>query len=323
MWGNDYDHPIRDRLPPGFNLAFRIVKEFIDPGLSIDVYADEPWLYGPSLSCWFAFRVGEIYPDGAEFPGPDDKAVTKEGADGSGCAVRESHGLPESADKRRKFFLSAANREAFTFEKGRLYEVDFFNPYIDFANFALKLPGFSLKVMKYIDTKTHTLRYVFKNRRTGEMYFNVNLNLLWGEQLKQALEIDAEQRRLEAEERGDLTNGHAGTDESAQKTEEEEGEEEEEEEVAVAAAPAGSQPINGAGDCVNAGQIPHDVPDGEDELRHRDVSESPQDMQLHPGDHYAAADAHSREIEDKEVTESLLDTSTSDARGETVNIFER
>ncbi|KXL43448.1 hypothetical protein M433DRAFT_39275, partial [Acidomyces richmondensis BFW] len=190
VWGNDYDHPIRDRLPPGFSFAFRIVKEFIDPGLSMDAYADEPWLYGPSLSCWFAFHVGELYPDGADFPEPDDEAVTEEGADGSGWAVREKHGLPESREKRRKFFLSAANREGFTFEKGRLYEVDFYNPYIDFANFALKLPGFSLKVMKYIDTKTHTLRYVFKNRKTGDMYFNVNFNLLWGEQLEQALEAD-------------------------------------------------------------------------------------------------------------------------------------
>ena len=69
------------------------------------------------------------------------------------------------------------------FEKGRLYQGDFFNPYIDFPNFSLKLPGFSLKVLKYIGDKTHCLRYVFKNRETGDLYFNINFTLLWGEQL--------------------------------------------------------------------------------------------------------------------------------------------
>jgi Protein of unknown function (DUF1769) len=26
VFGNDFDHPIRDRLPPGFGTAFKIVK---------------------------------------------------------------------------------------------------------------------------------------------------------------------------------------------------------------------------------------------------------------------------------------------------------
>lgn len=57
----------------------------------------------------------------------------------------------------------------------------------------LKLPGFSLKVIKYVGDKTHCLRYVFKNRSTGDMYFNVNFTLLWGEELKNALEKDADE----------------------------------------------------------------------------------------------------------------------------------
>ncbi|KAI9848767.1 MAG: hypothetical protein M1830_007272, partial [Pleopsidium flavum] len=50
VFGNDFDHPIRDRLPPGFNTALKIVKWAIDPGLDGDVYADRPHLYGPALS---------------------------------------------------------------------------------------------------------------------------------------------------------------------------------------------------------------------------------------------------------------------------------
>ncbi|ERT00524.1 hypothetical protein HMPREF1624_03897 [Sporothrix schenckii ATCC 58251] len=50
QWGNDFDEPLRDRLPPGFGAALRIVKWWIDPGLEGDPYADKPYLYGPALS---------------------------------------------------------------------------------------------------------------------------------------------------------------------------------------------------------------------------------------------------------------------------------
>lgn len=186
------DHPVRDRLPPGFNTAFRIVKEFIDPGLQCDAYADEPWLYGPSLSCWFAFRVGEKVGDGEDFPEPGEEEITREGADGSGREERERLGLPENNEKRRKFFLDAKNRESFIFQKGRCYQADFFNPYLDFGNCALKLPGFSLNVIKYVDQKSHCLRYVFKNRDTGDVFVNVNIALLWDHDLAKAMEADKE-----------------------------------------------------------------------------------------------------------------------------------
>jgi hypothetical protein len=186
------DHPVRDRLPPGFNTAFKIVKEFIDPGLQCDAYADEPWLYGPSLSCWFAFRLGERVEEGQDFPAPGEENVTREGADGSGQEERERLGLPENNEKRRKYFLDAKHREGFVFQKGRCYEADFFNPYLDFGNCALKLPGFSLNVIKYVDQKSHCLRYVFKNRESGDVYLNVNIALLWDEDLRKAVEADKE-----------------------------------------------------------------------------------------------------------------------------------
>ena len=205
IWGNDFDHPVRDRLPPGFNTAFRIVKEFIDPGLECDAYADEPWLYGPALSCWFGFKVGDKLSDGATIPeATEAEDVLREGGDGSGAEIRSQLGVPENNEKRRKHFLSRPNREQLVFEKDRLYSFDFYNPYLDFGNFALKLPGFSIKVIKYIDDKSHTLRYVFKNRENGDVYMCVNFNLLWGEQLETALKEDTGQLKALA---GAETNG--------------------------------------------------------------------------------------------------------------------
>ena len=205
IWGNDFDHPVRDRLPPGFNTAFKIVKDFIDPGLECDAYADEPWLYGPALSCWFGLRVGDRIDHATDLPeAAEAKDVLHEGGDGSGTDLRTKLGVPENNEKRRKFFLSRTNRESFVFEKDRLYSFDFFNPYLDFGNFALKLPGFSIKVIKYIDDKSHTLRYVLKNRESGDVYMCINFNLLWGEQLEKAIKENEGQIKALA---GAETNG--------------------------------------------------------------------------------------------------------------------
>ena len=42
---------------------------------------------------------------------------------------------------------------------------------------SLKLPGFSIKVARFINDKTHKLRYVFKNKKTDDVYFVVVFNL--------------------------------------------------------------------------------------------------------------------------------------------------
>jgi hypothetical protein len=197
-WGNDFDHPIRDRLPPGFNYAFEIVKKFIDPAIEADAYADKPWMWTPALDGFFKFRVGDkLSPEEQkDIPHPAENDPLEEGADGTGHEVRQASGMPESSEKRRKYFMAEENRSKFgVFEKDRLYHGDFFNPYIDFNKFALKLPGFSLKVLKYINDKTHILRYVFKNRKSGEVYFVVNITLLFGDDVPPALQAEDERSR--------------------------------------------------------------------------------------------------------------------------------
>ena len=130
VFGNDFDHPIRDRLPPGFNQATKIVTWFIDPGLYGDLLADEPHLYGPLLSSINVFHVGEKdVPASAE---RDHMTVFGEGADPGGEEIREALGIPSDTPARQKFFLNEHHLKDFTFEKGREYSNDFFNPYLDF-----------------------------------------------------------------------------------------------------------------------------------------------------------------------------------------------
>jgi hypothetical protein len=165
VFGNDFEHPIRDKLPPGFNTAFRIVKWAIDPGLEADVYADEPWLYGRFLSSIDHLSLGAKEgastsegddEDGSEDEEPEtfDDAIgilVTEGGLGNGAKLRKEKNIPEAPAARKKFFLQELNRKAFEFEAGRPIYADFGNPYLDFNEFALRLPGFTLPIMSYWD----------------------------------------------------------------------------------------------------------------------------------------------------------------------------
>jgi hypothetical protein len=177
----------------------KIATGMLDPGLYSDPYSDNPYLYGPALSGLFTLNIGDLT---SEVSAQDQLTdleqetggVVEEGATGSGHAVRSSLHLPSKWKKRRKHFLTAANLEKFTFEKGRMYHADFFNPYLDFANFSLRLPGFSISIAKYIDEKTHHLRYVMKNRRTDEVLFVVFFKLLFGKELQGTLEARKDEK---------------------------------------------------------------------------------------------------------------------------------
>ena len=148
VFGNDFDHAIRDKLPPGFQQAFNLVKWFIDPGLYGDVYADEPYLYGPLLSSMNVWRVGpkddKEQEKIEEVRANEEVMILSEGADGDGEAERTKHNIPADAAARKKYFLTEQHLKDFTFEAGREYSNDFFNPYLDFNDFALRLPGYGL-----------------------------------------------------------------------------------------------------------------------------------------------------------------------------------
>lgn len=219
--GFDYDHSIKHQLPPGFKYAMKIATSMLDPGLYSDAYSDEPYLYGPALSGLFTLNIGEkteevSAEDQLASLAKETGGVVEEGGIGSGQAVRKEQQLPSKWKKRRKHFLDAQALEKFTFEKGRMYHADFFNPHLDFANFSLRLPGFSISVAKYIDEKTHHLRYVLKNRSTNEVLFVVFFKLLFGEELDKTLEAkkgekDRPERKVERKEKVPAVGDRSGS----------------------------------------------------------------------------------------------------------------
>ncbi|KAH0559323.1 hypothetical protein GP486_004162 [Trichoglossum hirsutum] len=174
IFGNDFDNPVRDRLPPGFSTAFKIVTWFIDPGLGGDVYSDTPYLYGPALSSLNVLRVGGKMERLPEWR--DETEALEEGGE-------RGDDVPVEPGRRMRHFLDEVARKEWVFEAGRVYEADFFNGYLDFNEFTLRLPGFALPILKYLDNgqetlRPHKLRYVLKNRESGLVYFVVVFTLL-------------------------------------------------------------------------------------------------------------------------------------------------
>lgn len=191
VFGNDFDHPIRDRLPYGFSTAFGWVKSWIDPTMEGDVYADEPYLYSPVLSSMNILNVGakgqspsEAAEKAGSSVGEGEGAVVifEEGAQGDGKDVRGRSSMPADGPSRMKHFRHEEPRKSFVFEKGRTFSCDFFNKYLDFNDFALKLPIITIPVIKSWDGQP--LRYVLKNLITNEPLFVVLFTLIPADQVE-------------------------------------------------------------------------------------------------------------------------------------------
>lgn len=131
IFGNDFDRPIRDRLPPGFNAALRLVKWLLDPALDGDAYADKPYLYSPALASWNQFCIGNKISKDDDVPTMHDRII-EEGAEGTGVEIRRKARIPDTVDQRRKYFLCDQNRKNFELQPGRMYMADFGNPYLVF-----------------------------------------------------------------------------------------------------------------------------------------------------------------------------------------------
>lgn len=137
------------------------------------MYGDKPYLYGALLSSINVLRIcGSTEDSNAAQDAPSDgktagqsednaaAVVYEEGAYGSGVDVRHASHMPDRSAARQKYFLTEQNRKDFTFEAGREYQCDFYNPYLDFNEFALKI-GYGLPNISIIGHwDGQPLRYV-------------------------------------------------------------------------------------------------------------------------------------------------------------------
>lgn len=132
LFGNDFDHPIRDKLPWGFNMALGVVRTVLDPSINGDAYADHPYLYSPALATWNQFCIGDKNAGKGEML--SGESVIEEGAHSAAdTRIRSELHIPGDAAGRRKHFQNHTSLQAFEFEAGRVYSADFGNQYLNFS----------------------------------------------------------------------------------------------------------------------------------------------------------------------------------------------
>ncbi|KAG0267666.1 hypothetical protein DFQ27_008446 [Actinomortierella ambigua] len=212
VWGNEFERPLK--LPPFSSVAVKF-GQYIDPGLQVDLYSDKPWAFSPLLTTMNTINVTGWHMDehsqerakekGKEdaveralppWPSPtgihivedtsllffklqkDDSrgSLTLKDDNQSTTAAMSAQTLSLSSEERKAYFTSQANLEKHTFMPDQIYAFDFFNPYIDFVNFTLKLPGFSLDAVKYWDGQP--LRYIAKTKDSSTVFFVVVFELV-------------------------------------------------------------------------------------------------------------------------------------------------
>ena len=175
-------------MPPYFGTALKIFKYAVDPGTDGDVYADKPYLYGRALGSWNSVWVGgkEGVDGGEELRKKravmDGDEVVEEGGNEEGMEWREEKGVPKDSGGRMKWGRGN-HAEAWEWEAGRRYRADFFNGMLDFNDFSLRLPGFSMSILPYLGGGD-SLRYVLKDKESGDVWLVVVFTLVHREDVE-------------------------------------------------------------------------------------------------------------------------------------------
>ncbi|KAG0037463.1 hypothetical protein BGZ82_002462 [Podila clonocystis] len=205
VFGNQFEQPLR--LPPFSSIALKFVQ-FIDPGLQADIYSDKPWAFSPLIATMNTVNVSEWQADSAahtiegkqnhsrgELPPwpssegdhiPEDtsllsrpKEKTETTAKDNGKEVTDlasTASVTMDTAARRYYFSKVANLEKHTYEPDHVYGFDFFNPYLDFASFTLKVPGFSVDITRYWDGQP--LTYIVKSKDNSAVFLVVQFELV-------------------------------------------------------------------------------------------------------------------------------------------------
>ncbi|PWN98612.1 DUF1769-domain-containing protein [Tilletiopsis washingtonensis] len=215
VWGNQFEKPIRDRLPWGTSTALKAIS-YLDPSLKQDIYADRPWAFSPLIATMTRINYKRV-PDAASassaeeaFKKPDWPAFPS-GAAGDGSyvhddtsplllkagtnevdpkvehaadlsIVRELRGGDDGnahAHTKRVSFWKEEHRELVSVGGGDLVTTACFDQgYLDFNTLRLELPytgGMGFDLKKYWDGQP--VRFYCKNNKTDEVAFVVEFQI--------------------------------------------------------------------------------------------------------------------------------------------------
>ncbi|BGP15697.1 hypothetical protein JCM10213_006133 [Rhodosporidiobolus nylandii] len=181
LFGNVWRKPIRDYLPYGTAAALRFVK-YVDPSLTCDLYADEPWALSPLFATLQRLSV-RPHSSSSQLPSfsPTHGSFTEDVSP----ILPSSAAAPPPKDPaaRRSYFASEENRRAAKpLSRELVVKGDFSHGFIDFSTLSLSLPGgLKFSLGKYWNGEP--VVFSCRRRGTGEEFFVVTFELV-GEEVK-------------------------------------------------------------------------------------------------------------------------------------------
>ncbi|KAG0004785.1 hypothetical protein BGZ79_008133 [Entomortierella chlamydospora] len=178
-----FDKPFK--LPTGTSLAIKFFKA-ISPGLQVDVQGTEPYFINPFLTAMDCLHVSK---DTCE-------STTVTAATVPAWPSPRAENLPENTSliileedpkkkakiemdtkARKHHFAKAKNLRNHWFVKDHVYGLELFNPFMDCARLAVKLPGlFSLELFKVLNEQPIT--YSIRTQDGSVSFFAVSFELV-------------------------------------------------------------------------------------------------------------------------------------------------
>ncbi|GAO50435.1 hypothetical protein G7K_4561-t2 [Saitoella complicata NRRL Y-17804] len=164
VFGNDFDHPIKDSLPTSTSLGLKALS-WIDPTLETDLYGNKPWALSPLLSTMNIINASPCDEAGG--------ALHRITEDASALT-----GEQQDAAARRTWFANQVNRKKTTIPEDMTIQGDFSNPFVDFKSISAHLPyvNLNISILQYWDGQP--LRYVCRTRNDQTIFFVVLLELV-------------------------------------------------------------------------------------------------------------------------------------------------
>ncbi|KAG0344548.1 hypothetical protein BG004_004363 [Podila humilis] len=129
-----------------------------------------------SLPPWPSSEGDHIPEDTSLLFKPTDKQTSDDGKEFSDMAPSVAAPVSMTTSERRSFYSKSDNLKKHEYKPEHVYGFDFFNPYLNFANFTLKVPGFSVDITRYWDGQP--LTYVMKAKNNSAVFLAIQFELV-------------------------------------------------------------------------------------------------------------------------------------------------
>ena len=160
-FGNQFEQPLQ--LPWGSSILIKFA-EWYDPGLSTNLYSPKPYAFSPLIVTMNQIHV-ESTKGAVQWASPDGQTVNEN--------ITVLSGSLKTPEDRREFFKSSHNRKVVNVTSDQVWHMQFSNPYLNFNNCTIKIPGFEVDMLKYWDGQP--LR--FYARTSTQVLFIIEIDL--------------------------------------------------------------------------------------------------------------------------------------------------